>query len=300
MRPCLCNSLTAIAAALAVTACAGVAPRQETGAAAAGGATIVALERQFAAAARERGVRSAFLEFLAEDSIVLQPGPVWGRAAYESQPEFAGTLEWVPDQAEMSAAGDLGFSTGPWVLTPQGDGRILEGRYLSAWQRQADGWRVVFDGGIARLPDGAPHPLDVEAVIDRAGCEKGPAILPGELQLHDLAMSGSEAGPSHAERVLAIAGAGFMAFDPPRVERAGDPADVAARVAQRPSTTQLWPMGARVAASGDLGYSYGLSAAAADAAADSTYTHVWCHTAEGWRLLVQMRTALPPRPAKGN
>ncbi len=35
-----------------------------------------------AAASRERGARAAFLEFLDQESIVLQPGPIWGRAAW--------------------------------------------------------------------------------------------------------------------------------------------------------------------------------------------------------------------------
>jgi hypothetical protein len=76
--------------ALAVVACAAAACSRESAPGRAGPpaalppathATLIELEAGFAAAARERGVKAAFLEYLGEESIVLQPGPVRGRAA---------------------------------------------------------------------------------------------------------------------------------------------------------------------------------------------------------------------------
>jgi ketosteroid isomerase-like protein len=262
-----------------------------------GGAVIVDLESRFAEASRVRGARAAFLEFLAEDAIVLQPGPVWGRAAWESQQDFPGTLEWVPDRAALAASRDLGFATGRWVLTPRDpEGRVVEGRYLTVWKHVPEGWRVVFDGGFGRLPAGSPHSLDVAADVAPGGCEPGPAVLPGELQVLDLALSGSgESGPPHVRRLLDRAAAGFTVFLPPHVEGLRAPREVDAALSQLPGTTQLWPMGARIAVSGDLGFSYGLSAPSADTSADSTYANVWCRSsATGWRLLLQMRTRLSP------
>lgn len=284
-----------LAAATVAAACSSVAGQRP--APVEGGAVIVGLESRFAEASRTRGARAAFLEFLAEEAIVLQPGPVWGRAAYESQEDFPGTLDWAPDRAELSAAGDLGFATGRWVLTPRDpEGRVVEGRYLTVWKRLPEGWRVVFDGGFGRQPAGSPHSLDVAADLATGGCEPGPAVLPGELQVLDLALSGSgESGPPHVRRLLDRAAAGFTVFLPPHVEGLRAPREVDAALSQLPGTTQLWPMGARIAVSGDLGFSYGLSAPSADASADSTYANVWCRSsATGWRLLLQMRTRLPP------
>lgn len=281
-----------LAAATVAAACSSVAGQRP--APVEGGAVIVGLESRFAEASRTRGARAAFLEFLAEEAIVLQPGPVWGRAAYESQEDFPGTLDWAPDRAELSAAGDLGFATGRWVLTPRDpEGRVVEGRYVTVWKRLPEGWRVVFDGGFGRLPDGAPHSLDVTAGVASAGCEPGPAALPGELQVLDLALSGNGAGPPHARRVLDRLAEGFTAFLPPHVEGLRESDEIDAVLSKLPGTTQLWPMGAWIAGSGDLGFSYGLTAPSADAPADSTYAQVWCRSAAGWRLLLQMRTRLP-------
>lgn len=279
--------------ALAAASCAAV-PREPSTPTNAKGATIVELEGRFAASSRSKGARAAFLEFLAEDSVVLQPGPVWGRAAWEAQGEIDATLDWAPDLAQLSAAGDLGFSTGPWVLTPREEGAVAEGRYLTVWQKTADGWRVVFDGGFGRRPEGEPQSLAVTASLDPADCVAGTPILPGELQVMDLEMSGSGSGPAHAPRVMRRGGPGFVVFHPPVVEGARGGAEIAAALGTLAATTQLWPMGARVAASGDLGFSYGLSAPDVDGSADSNYVHVWCRTGDGWRLLVELRTKLPP------
>lgn len=294
-----CSVWLGLACASLVPAATAAEPPESATAARAGGATVVELEGRFAEASRSRGARAAFLQFLAEDSIVLQPGPVWGRAAWEAQEDRPVTLDWAPDIAQLAVAGDLGFSTGPWVLTPRGEGSVVEGRYLSVWQRKPDGWRVVFDGGFARRPAGEPQSLAVSAVLDPGVCKAGPAILPGELQVIDLGLSGSDAGPGHAERVMQRAGTGFALFHPPDVEGARKPTAMEAALSALPATTQLWPMGARVASSGDLGFSYGLSAPSVDASADSTYVHVWCREADGWRLLVKLRTDLPPPAGAG-
>jgi ketosteroid isomerase-like protein len=252
---------------------------------------VVDLEARFAAASREKGARTAFLEFLAEDSIVLQPGPVWGRAAWESADELAGTLDWAPDWAELAGDGMLGFATGAWLLTPT-EGARVEGRYLTVWRQDTNGWAVVFDGGFGRRAAetvGNPTP---QARLGVAKCEPGSQTSPGELQLSDLALSGSVDAP-HGARVLARLGRNAVLFHPPGVEGLRDRAAQQAALEALPGTTQLWPMGSAVAASGDLGYSYGISAPAADAKANASYAHIWCRAGGEWTLLLALRTRLP-------
>ena len=286
--------LPVVGSIVLLASCASAPPASEVVSPPPGGATIVALEQRFAGASRARGARAAFLEFLADEAIVLQPGPVWGRAAWETSGELPGVLDWSPDIAELSAAGDLGFSTGPWLLTPQEPGNVVEGRYLSVWKRLPAGWRVVFDGGFGRRPGDKVLVLGSTPQLDQAQCQPGPAILAGELQLKDLSLSGSAAGAGYAERVLSRAANGFAAFLPPDVEGARDVAAQRAALSVLPSTTQLWPMGAGIAGSGDIGFTYGLSAPTKDGPADSSYVHVWCRETDGWRLLVELRSSLPP------
>jgi ketosteroid isomerase-like protein len=252
---------------------------------------VVDLEGRFAAASRDKGARAAFLEFLAEDAIVLQPGPVWGRAAWEAADELAGTLDWAPDWAELAGDEALGFATGRWLLTPA-EGARVEGRYLTVWRKGAGGWAVVFDGGFGRRAAEtvtSPAPL---ARLGVAKCEPGSRTPPGELQLRDLALSGSADKP-YGARVSAQLGPMAVLFHPRAVEGHRDRAAQQAALDALAVTTQLWPMGSAVAASGDLGYTYGLSAPAADAKADASYAHIWCRVGGEWTLLLGLRTALP-------
>jgi len=267
--------------------------QQATAPAIASHATIVDLEARFASASREHGAKAAFLEFLDEESIVLQPGPVWGRAAWTVNEDLPGTLDWLPDRAQISADGDLGFASGPWVMEPrEPDGRRVEGRYVTVWKKSTAGWRVWFDGGFGRKPAGAWEARSMAPALGPFACERHPAVPPGELQLLDLSVSGIQGGETHQQRMFARLGADAWLFHGPSVEGAGFAATREAALAALPVALQYWPMGAGIASSGDLAYSYGLSAPDPGASADAGYVHIWCRRGDGWRLALELRTSL--------
>jgi len=259
-------------------------------------ATLVELEAAFAAAGRERGVKAAFLEFLDEESIVFQPGPVWARAAWTAREEVQASLDWVPDRAQLARSGDFGYTTGPWLLTPKDAGAgAAEGRYLTVWRRGADGWRVLFDGGFGSERAGAWDLRTDKPALGAQSCEPGEPVPPGDLQIIDLELSGIAGGEAHAARAGRRLAATAELFHPPSVEGALDAAARRTALAALPATLQYWPMGAEIAGSGDLGYSYGLTAPAPGASADAAYANIWCRQPDGWRLAVQLRSDLPPR-----
>ncbi|MEX1995080.1 MAG: nuclear transport factor 2 family protein [Steroidobacteraceae bacterium] len=261
-------------------------------------ATLIELEAGFAAASRARGAKAAFLEHLGEESILLQPGPVWGRAAWTAKDDLPGTLDWLPDRAQMSADGELGFASGPWLFEPKDPkGAPVEGRYVTVWQKTRDGWRVLFDGGFGRAPAGAWEARSREPQLGMHDCERGQSLPASELQLLDLEISGIAGGDSHAVRAARRLAATAALFHPPSAEGAHDDRARHAALAALPAPLQYWPMGAEIAASGDLGYSYGLSAPEPGASADAAYVHIWCRQGAGWRLVLQLRSQLPPRAA---
>lgn len=259
-------------------------------------ATLIELEAGFAAASRARGAKAAFLEHLGEESILLRPGPVWGRAAWDVGEDLPGTLDWLPDRAQMSAAGDLGFASGPWLFTPaDSKGDPAEGRYVTVWRKTGDGWRVLFDGGFGRAAAGAWEARSHEPLLGTHACERGEASPPGELQLLDLEIAGFGGGESHQARIARRLADIAWIYHGPSVEGAVDAAARAAALAKLPATLQYWPMGAGIAGSSDLGYSYGLSAPAPAASADTAYVHIWCRQADGWRLVLQLLSKLPAK-----
>jgi ketosteroid isomerase-like protein len=122
------------------------------------------LEAEYAFGEQARSsVRAAFLEYLAEDSLVLAPKPIPGRAFYQNQTDHPGGLAWYPALADLADSGDLGFTTGPWLYTAAAGGKS-HGHFLSVWKRDAAcQWRVEFDGGISHAA-----PLDADAKLEPA------------------------------------------------------------------------------------------------------------------------------------
>src|SRR6187549_2588019 len=106
---------------------------------------LVAAERAFAADASARNTRDAFLAAYDEDGIAFAPGPrnaqrVWGNRSVNKT-----RLEWAPEVAEIAASGDLGYTSGPWRFTAEGDEKPTAfGHFFSIWRKDGDGkWKVL-------------------------------------------------------------------------------------------------------------------------------------------------------------
>jgi ketosteroid isomerase-like protein len=246
--------------------------------------SLVTSERAFAAMSVEKGVREAFLTFLSEDGLIFRPLAQNGRKAWESRGPVPVTLVWEPAYAEVSAAGDLGFTTGPWELRPHDpERRVGHGHYVSVWQKQPDGqWRVVLDIGTSHGPP-AQGVEDVEFVAGPSHADWLPGRAPS-LPLPNLAEVEQEYAKEAGEHGLAAAFRKRAARDV-RFYRDGELPRAGAASARRalgtrPGTTTWAPEGTRVAVSGDLGYTYGIlecrASGQSQAAPDSSvYLHIW-------------------------
>ena len=72
-------------------------------------------ERAFAAAARVKGIRDAFLEFFADDAM-FEPGAGLAKEQLRKQkpePFSVRELVWEPRTGDVAASGELGWLTGP-------------------------------------------------------------------------------------------------------------------------------------------------------------------------------------------
>src|ERR1041385_6183656 len=113
---------------------------------------LVEMEHAFAKAAATKGTRDAFLEFLADDGVIFQPAPVNGKRFWTERQPRKGLLNWEPAFADVSRAGDLGYTTGPWEFRPNGpdDKPVAFGQYFTVWKKQSDGsWKAVLDRGVS-------------------------------------------------------------------------------------------------------------------------------------------------------
>jgi ketosteroid isomerase-like protein len=222
---------------------------------------LVEMEHAFAKAAATKGTRDAFLEFLADDGIVFQPGPVNGKKFWGERQPRKGLLSWEPIFADVSRAGDLGYTTGPWEFRPNGpdDQPVAFGQYFTIWKKQRDGsWKAVLDRGVSSEKSFATKlllfPLHDESSVGdtKFDVSRGRAAL---LKLEEeFSMLSARKGATAAADV-------YLASDVRVLRQNIAPAvgkENALVVISGNAGTLTWkPAMADVAASGDLGYTYG-------------------------------------------
>jgi ketosteroid isomerase-like protein len=119
---------------------------------------VLAADRAFAAMAREKGARAAFIAFADPQAIMFRAGtgPVKGLEAIGGlfKEPAVSTPAWDPVGAEVAASGDLGYSWGWFAWSPVAGGPLdgkppQTGYYVSIWKKQPDGgWKWVVDLGV--------------------------------------------------------------------------------------------------------------------------------------------------------
>ena len=255
--------------------------------------SVVAAEKAFAQMSMEKGTRDAFLANLADDAIVFEPGPVNGKKLYRKRAASDALLSWEPIFADVSRAGDLGYTTGPWEYKKNkaDDKPIAHGQFFSIWKRQSDGtWRVALDGGIDN-----PAPVNKESPVEILPNES-PASATIDLKTARRALATAE--KEFDEASAKDAGAALIdASDPNiRVLRNGRFPAVGRDAAKLMIGYDHGKMkskraGGAISRSGDLAYSYGeYSNERLDGVERGYYVSVWKMSMGGdWRIAVDVR-----------
>lgn len=260
-------------------------------------AEIAAAELAFAAQSVAMGMNTAFATHLAEDAVVFQPLPQTnGRALYAARENPPLTLDWYPALTLAAASGDFGLSTGPFTLVSRTDpARRSHGHFISIWQRQQGGqWKVLIDGGIAHsrpvfeIPRLDPADMPVNQLSERFAGTKD-------------VLRTAEVGLLQSAEAQGLVAA-FRSWTAPqlRLYLEGQLPVIgqeAALEALRDSAAEWrWQMmDGRIAASGDLGFTYGLLLAP-DASSEpplGTFLHVWQRTGSEWKLIIAREALFP-------
>jgi ketosteroid isomerase-like protein len=270
--------------------------------------SLVANERAFAALSVSKGMKHAFLTYLAEDAVLFRPRAVNGRKDWEAKPASTATLLWEPSFAAVSSGGDMGYSTGPWEFHPPADSAgtpappeyFLYGQFNSVWKKEkGTGWRVVADIGVTHAKPG-------RGGVGSGEFTPGPTLRPrtmksGRANIPELDQKLSKAMRSSGARdALAGHAASDLRFNSEgRLPAIGLDA-VQARFDTLGGFYEFRTEGSVLARSGDLGYSYGLAehflTANAAAADTGVFLHVWRQ--EGgrlWRLALAVINPLTRR-----
>lgn len=110
-------------------------------------------DRDFAALSAKEGPGRAFHDFAAPEVTLLNahdphvtPEAFLKRFGPDTQ------IAWAPDEAQISAGGDLGYTMGEATITgkdKEGKPALKHMRYVTIWRKQKDGaWKFIFDGGV--------------------------------------------------------------------------------------------------------------------------------------------------------
>jgi ketosteroid isomerase-like protein len=244
--------------------------------------SLLETERAFAFAAAAHGTRDAFLSFIADDGILFRPGPVNGKEWLLKSRPAAGVLRWEPVRAGVSAAGDLGYTTGPWDYRAKAaDEPAAFGQFVTVWNKQAGGeWKFVIDHGVS-------HPKP-ERSRPTLRLSSGDSSFSGEQAQVKSALDKTESGLSWPAYPEALAE--DVLFLRTKAFPVEGKAAVAAFVAANPGVLSCSPIGSAISRSGDLGYSWGSSEfrpQGGDPEAGN-YLRIWRNTKSGWKLIVDV------------
>jgi ketosteroid isomerase-like protein len=114
---------------------------------------LIKTDKSFSDMSVEEGMKAAFIEYIDSNGVLLKPNhlPIVGANAIDfliAQEDTGFTLNWQPQNAFVSASGDLGYTYGVYALHPKNMDTVLYGTYVSIWKKQADGsWKFVLDTG---------------------------------------------------------------------------------------------------------------------------------------------------------
>jgi ketosteroid isomerase-like protein len=264
--------------------------------------SVVEAERLFAKTSVEKGIRDSFIEFFAEDGINFQPHPTNTREAFSKRPANRSPLilDWQPITADVSRAGDLGYTTGPYTLTDSKESKLIgQGYYFSLWKKQADGsWKVVLDCGIETNKPAtetifkAARPMKSKVFKAKVSLE----IVRQELLKVDrqLAALANQVGVGKAYF-------SFVTRDA-RIHRNGRLPIIGAKafrslLAEKIYSMSSEPIKADVATSDDFGYTYGsyeLQYEGSQEVEKGYYVRTWKRDARGnWKIVLETTTRLP-------
>lgn len=265
-------------------------------------------ERAFARRCGEVGIRASFTEFFADDGIAFFPQPVKYKEAVKDRPAppnpLAFSLVWEPVYGDVSAAGDLGYDTGPSVFSDPANQNNppRHGFFFSVWKKQADGnWKVALDLGTDTKSaytgsrEGRSARTIPRKAIEKVNVEAERSVL-SEIE-------GAFSKISETEG-LAKAYSQHLS-DEARLHRDGtEPLtthDAIFAYLSKNSSNRAWQtMFADVSQSGDLGYTYGsYESKAVNSQNASTekgfYARVWKKDqANKWKLVADIAKPAPP------
>jgi ketosteroid isomerase-like protein len=266
--------------------------------------SMVATERAFSQAAADKGTRESFLMFIADDGILFRPSAVLGKKWMQEHPvppsDKRPLLAWQPIFADVAAAGDMGYTFGPWEFKQDvNDPKpVAFGHFVTMWKRQADGtWRFAIDLGISHSQSATPATPWQPApnTKDRTNTASVPIAASREaLTSRDREFSQESASHGSVAAFTKCAAEEVRLFRNEHLPFSGKQA-IAEALADGKGVLTWQPAFSDASRSGDLGYTYGTYEAKTDGVlvGKGNYMRFWKKQAGVWRVVLDVADPLP-------
>lgn len=222
-------------------------------------------ERNFARASVMYGRNAAFVENLADGSIIFTDKWISnGKQFWNELKARPIVLIWEPEYMDIAESRDFGISTGPWEMQEYRPytAPVATGYFLSVWKKQTDGnWKVILDAGSTTpARTGYDHTFSFPAGADKP--VPNPKLVNIDSARAELMEREKEFLATWKTNPLPKTYASFLAPDI-RTQREGhlpttNPDTINAWISQLHKTLTWETVGNGAASSGDLGFTYGL------------------------------------------
>jgi ketosteroid isomerase-like protein len=240
--------------------------------------TMVAAEKAFAADALTGGVQQAFMKYLDDSALVFENGQILnGKEVWKNRNTEGTSLIWYPEAAEVSSAGDLGYTTGPAQFRVSKDKKAPDytGYFSSIWKKNKEGqWKVLLDMGSPAPP--MEYNDSIVEYDTKATAQKGQKAIVDDLKkVEERFIAAFDNGKAYT-----FFGTSKTRYYRPRVKplKGEHPAADSVRL-------QFRNAGTGVSSSGDLGYAYGYVTASA---AHGNYLRVWKKEQDQWKIILDV------------
>lgn len=261
---------------------------------------MIEAERAFARLAQEKGVQASFLANFADDGFTFEPQPIILRQVWGKRPPSPGSpavsLEWAPTFGDISLAGDLGYSTGPFLITDRNSrtNPKRHGLFFSVWKKQADGaWKVEADLGVQL--DAMSQSLDAE-FEPAGGSLNGISLrstgLSGMIEAEDRFLNGGKRGKIEAAWRDAVSPLARI-YRPKQLPIRGE-AELKRWFAGRKGSYAGERIRADIARSGEIGYTVGRYEITGEDASAGYWVRIWKLDRESkWKIVFDVTNIAP-------
>ena len=266
--------------------------------------SMVATERAFSQASADKGTRDSFLMYIAEDGILFRPSATLGKKWLLEHPvpltDNRPLLSWQPIFADIAAAGDMGYTFGPWEYKQNINDQkpTAFGHFVTMWKKQADGaWRFAIDLGVSHPQSATPATPWVPGPISKTTTHVAnvPVATSREaLMSREREFSQESAKQGSVAAFTKYAAAEVRLFRNKHLPFVGK-RNIPAALETSNGVLTWQPESADASRSGDLGYTYGRYELKTDGVltAKGNFMRFWKKQDGIWRVVIDVDDPLP-------